>query len=198
MASSRRRIARALRLGDMSRNGERRRSYSPATRQGASPPTSPSCRSCGGRAQRSAADCGAPGWQDSRLCASGIKQRTRTNPNKLKLYPERYAHIWEGDYARAFDGAYFARHLEEARQQGRIGHVAVDPILPVKAFFDIGGAGHSSDATDRGRIFCKPRTSLSRSSLPLAGSVRRPIALVALSYLSPPPLDTLWASPAPN
>ena len=25
-------------------------------------------------------------------------------------------------------------------------HVAVDPILPVKAFFDIGGAGHSSDA----------------------------------------------------
>jgi phage terminase large subunit len=33
-----------------------------------------------------------------------------------------------------------------ARQQGRIGHVAVDPVLPVKAFFDIGGAGHSSDA----------------------------------------------------
>jgi len=36
--------------------------------------------------------------------------------------------------------------LELARQQGRIGRVAVDPILPVKAFFDIGGAGHSSDA----------------------------------------------------
>src|SRR5215469_2788271 len=30
--------------------------------------------------------------------------------------------------------------------QGRIGHVAVDPILPVKAFMDIGGAGHSADA----------------------------------------------------
>jgi hypothetical protein len=40
----------------------------------------------------------------------------------------RYAHIWEGEYARAFEGAYFARHLEEARQQGRIGHVALDPI----------------------------------------------------------------------
>ena len=26
------------------------------------------------------------------------------------------------------EGAYFARHLEEARRQGRIGHVAVDPI----------------------------------------------------------------------
>jgi phage terminase large subunit len=33
-----------------------------------------------------------------------------------------------------------------ARQQRRIAHVAVDPVLPVKAFFDIGGAGHSSDA----------------------------------------------------
>jgi len=46
-----------------------------------------------------------------------------------------------------FEGAYFARHLEDARQQGRIGHVALDPILPVEAFFDIGGAGHNSDAT---------------------------------------------------
>src|SRR5262249_3053684 len=30
--------------------------------------------------------------------------------------------------------------------QGRMGQVAIDPILPVKAFMDIGGAGHSSDA----------------------------------------------------
>ena len=51
-----------------------------------------------------------------------------------------------GGYARAFEGAYFAKALELARQQERIGHVAVDPVLPVKAFFDIGGAGHSSDA----------------------------------------------------
>jgi phage terminase large subunit len=64
----------------------------------------------------------------------------------LKLYPERYQHIWEGAYASAFEGAYFAKHLEQARQQGRIGHVAIDPILPVKAFFDIGGAGSKSDA----------------------------------------------------
>ena len=37
-------------------------------------------------------------------------------------------------------------HLEQARKDGRIGHVPLDPVLPVKAFFDIGGAGHSSDA----------------------------------------------------
>jgi hypothetical protein len=53
---------------------------------------------------------------------------------------------WEGAYATAFEGAYFAKHLEQARQQGRIAYVAIDPISPVKAFMDIGGAGHSSDA----------------------------------------------------
>src|ERR1700747_2784992 len=34
----------------------------------------------------------------------------------LEVYPERYAHIWEGDYAKAFEGAYFAKHLEQARK----------------------------------------------------------------------------------
>jgi phage terminase large subunit len=52
----------------------------------------------------------------------------------------------EGEYAKAFEGAYFARQLEDARLQGRICRVGVDPVLPVKAFVDIGGAGHSSDA----------------------------------------------------
>jgi hypothetical protein len=36
--------------------------------------------------------------------------------------------------------------LEQARKDARIGHVSLDPVLPIKAFFDIGGAGHSSDA----------------------------------------------------
>jgi phage terminase large subunit len=64
----------------------------------------------------------------------------------LDKYPDRYDHIWEGDYAKAQEGAYFAKQLAEARAQGRIGRVAADPLLPVKAFFDIGGSGASSDA----------------------------------------------------
>ncbi|QPF93760.1 PBSX family phage terminase large subunit [Bradyrhizobium commune] len=63
-----------------------------------------------------------------------------------KLYPERYDHIWEGEYARAFEGAYFAALLSEARTQGRIGKVAADPLLPLRAFIDIGGAGAAADA----------------------------------------------------
>lgn len=86
-----------------------------------------------------------------------IKANWRDNPwfpvvldeeRKLDLakYPDRYDHIWEGDYAKAFEGAYFATCLLLARQEGRIGRVAADPLLPLRAFFDLGGAGAKADA----------------------------------------------------
>jgi phage terminase large subunit len=64
----------------------------------------------------------------------------------LSRYPDRYRHVWEGDYAKAFEGAYFARELAEARQQGRISKVARDPLLPIRLYWDIGGAGANSSA----------------------------------------------------
>jgi phage terminase large subunit len=64
----------------------------------------------------------------------------------LERYPERYEHIWEGDYAKAFEGAYFVKGLAEAKLEGRIGRVAKDPLLPLRAFFDIGGSGARADA----------------------------------------------------
>lgn len=63
-----------------------------------------------------------------------------------KRYPDRYEHIWEGDYARAFEGAYFAGVLSEAKAQNRIGKVSADPLLPIRAFFDLGGSGATADA----------------------------------------------------
>ena len=56
----------------------------------------------------------------------------------LRTQPDQYPHIWEGDYATVLTGAYYAKHLAEARQQGRIGKVAADPLMEVKAFWDIG------------------------------------------------------------
>jgi len=47
---------------------------------------------------------------------------------------------------RAFEGAYFAQMLSEARAQGRIGKVSADPLLPLRAFHDIGGSGGIADA----------------------------------------------------
>jgi phage terminase large subunit len=82
-------------------------------------------------------------WRDNPWFPDVLDEERRLD---LEIYPERYAHIWEGEYAKAFEGAYFAKQLEQARKDGRIGHVPLDPVLSVKAFFDIGGSGHSSDA----------------------------------------------------
>lgn len=64
----------------------------------------------------------------------------------LRQTPDQYDHIWEGGYATVLSGAYYAKHLQEARAQGRIGKVAADPLMQTLAFFDIGGTGKKSDA----------------------------------------------------
>lgn len=61
--------------------------------------------------------------------------------------PEQYAHIWEGDYAKIFEGAYYADALALASKENRIGHVALDPLMSIRAYWDIGGTGAKADAT---------------------------------------------------
>lgn len=65
----------------------------------------------------------------------------------LRITPESYDHIWEGGYATVVSGAYYAKSLAEAKEQGRIGFFARDPLMPIWAFFDIGGTGRKADAT---------------------------------------------------
>lgn len=60
---------------------------------------------------------------------------------------EKYDHIWEGDYATVNEGAYFASHLAKAKREDRIGFFPADDLMPVRAFFDIGGTGRKADAT---------------------------------------------------
>jgi phage terminase large subunit len=64
----------------------------------------------------------------------------------LNNNPDEYEHIWEGGYANITKGAYYARHLTEARKEGRIGHVAADPLQTYRLFCDIGGTGAKADA----------------------------------------------------
>lgn len=59
---------------------------------------------------------------------------------------DQYGHIWEGEYARVYDGAYFASQLNEARKAGRIGALNADPLMTYRAVWDIGGTGSKSDA----------------------------------------------------
>jgi phage terminase large subunit len=62
------------------------------------------------------------------------------------MQPEQYDHIWEGGYATVLAGAYFAKHIAEAKAQGRIGRVAPDPLMQIRLFADIGGTGAKADA----------------------------------------------------
>ncbi len=64
----------------------------------------------------------------------------------LRDQPELYEHIWEGDYAKVTEGAYFAQSLIKAKQEGRIGKVAADPLMTTRAIWDIGGTGAKADA----------------------------------------------------
>jgi phage terminase large subunit len=84
-------------------------------------------------------------WRDNPFFPDAMKDLRRRE--KARLDPGVYEHIWEGAYATAFEGAYYAASLREARTSGRISRVARDPLLEVRAYFDIGGTGGSADAT---------------------------------------------------
>lgn len=60
--------------------------------------------------------------------------------------PDQYPHVWDGEYASALEGAYFAKLLTEARIKGRVGRVPPDPLMTYRVFCDIGGTGARADA----------------------------------------------------
>ena len=59
--------------------------------------------------------------------------------------PGSYAHIWEGGYATVTEGSYFAANINQAKDEGRIGRVAADPLMTIRLFADIGGTGARAD-----------------------------------------------------
>ncbi len=63
----------------------------------------------------------------------------------LENEPEEYDHIWDGGYVKVTKGAYYAKRLLEAKQQGRITRVTQDPLITVRLFVDIGGTGAKAD-----------------------------------------------------
>ena len=83
-------------------------------------------------------------WRDNPWFPEVLNQKRLTDKEKR---PEQYEHIWEGDFATAIAGAYYARSLIDAREAGRIGQFARDPLMRLRAFWDLGGRGMKSDAT---------------------------------------------------
>jgi phage terminase large subunit len=64
----------------------------------------------------------------------------------LEKRPDQYDHVWEGDFVTVVEGAYFAKSLSEAKLKNRIGNVSPDPLMTIRAIWDIGGTGLKSDA----------------------------------------------------
>ena len=82
-------------------------------------------------------------WRDNPFFPS-ILNKTRLEDADKR--PDQYDHVWEGDFVTVVEGAYFARHLTEAKASNRIAFFAKDPLMTIRAFWDIGGTGAKADA----------------------------------------------------
>lgn len=82
-------------------------------------------------------------WRDNPWFPETLNKKRLADKEKR---PDQYAHIWEGDFVTVVEGAYYAAALTEAKTQGRIGNVSRDPLMTVRAFWDIGGTGARADA----------------------------------------------------
>jgi phage terminase large subunit len=82
-------------------------------------------------------------WRDNPKFPAKLE---RDRQRDLIERPDQYPHIWEGDFVSVVEGAYFASHLTQAKAQGRIGNVAADPLMTLRAYWDIGGTGAKADA----------------------------------------------------
>ena len=82
-------------------------------------------------------------WRDNpKFPAKLERERLRD----LQERADQYGHIWEDEFASSLEGAYYARHLAEAKDKGRIGNLSADPLMTTRAYWDIGGTGAKADA----------------------------------------------------
>lgn len=82
-------------------------------------------------------------WRDNPWFTAELEQERQ---DCLRMQPEQYDHIWEGGYVTALEGAYYAKHLQKAREEGRIGFFPADPLMTIRLIADIGGTGARADA----------------------------------------------------
>lgn len=85
----------------------------------------------------------AMNWRDNPWFTEKLN---RARLEDLEKRPDSYEHIWEGGFATVLTGAYFARDLAKANAEGRIAAVGRDPLMSLRAYWDIGGTGQRADA----------------------------------------------------
>ena len=77
-------------------------------------------------------------WRDNPWFPSVLEQE---RADDMRDRPDQYEHVWEGDYVKVTEGAYYAQGLTLAKNEGRISEVAADPLATYRAIWDIGGTG---------------------------------------------------------
>ncbi len=82
-------------------------------------------------------------WRDNPWFTAELEQERM---DCLRMEADQYDHIWEGGYISVAAGAYFAKQIAEAKAQGRIGRCSRDPLMTLRAYWDIGGTGAKADA----------------------------------------------------
>lgn len=88
-------------------------------------------------------------WFALRLRASetGLIDPEELAALRREMSANEFAREMETDFDAAIEGAYFAEGLSEAERDGRITKLAEDPLMGLRAYWDIGGTGAKADAT---------------------------------------------------
>ena len=81
-------------------------------------------------------------WSDNPWFPSVLEQE---RIDCLDNEPEDYDHVWDGGYATVTKGAYFAKHLAQAKADRRVTNLSPDPLMTYRVFADIGGTGAKAD-----------------------------------------------------
>ena len=74
-------------------------------------------------------------WQDNPYFPKVLDKERKED---LRLRPDDYGHIWDGDMKVHADGAYYAVEMREAKAEGRITNVPYDRAVGVVTAWDLG------------------------------------------------------------
>lgn len=81
-----------------------------------------------------------------RASETGIIPQPELDAMRADMSRNEYSRELECDFDAAVEGAYYADAIADARKDGRIGHVAADPLMALRAYCDLGGPGAKADA----------------------------------------------------
>lgn len=74
-------------------------------------------------------------WRDNPWFPSVLD---RTRQRDMAARPDVYGHIWDGEFALVFTGAYYVKELLALKNTGRLCSVGIEPALPVHTAWDLG------------------------------------------------------------